>query len=647
MASHSNKLEISIDLGSDTVKVAYAYKAGAKIKYGKLAPRDIMGSVVVPAIAYYDEEAESWTFGENVYKNIDKSFATVIKIKALLSLLLKKDIREISEINRNYYSSQNKFPKFYFPNRKKLSENFAEAVRADMTFEANKTPREVCEDFFAYLVNETINPTIERLQARTALNFDAIEYSIVYPTKVGKEYIEEFERIVELACGSDVKNKLSATKALGLFAYHRGVLSKGESLLIFDMGEEDISVAKFSMGRSDNLIIDGVDGHNEPMELGGNDIDYAVRGFIENAIESRETVGAPHPGDEGYIAEKGLHSKQFLMLNEIKKAKTALSLDDKIFKEAFPDGVPMSIHRDVMVQTSITREDFLQCIGAADSDYIAKQIVDYIKSELTRRINKDVDKIVLSGGVIETYGLIDFIESELRKAGLDAEIITFDDYETKDDGFTILSHEDSMFAPAVGGAIVALMGYELKTAVALAYGTWLYGAVGNKREKVLEIFLERGRVLSKSGGEFSTTTYVKYADWSKSVKNEEIFSTTMGKKGDIVGEPGSRIRGRQEIDIDLKVVAGGEGKGEILFYFKDGKLLRRVAIQGLLYFKEGVKIDGDGRATPFISNDLEKNGAYGEINIKFIDSRGVRKAYYKDIVLKFAGVDDFDVENAD
>ena len=152
MESTAKKLEISIDLGSDAVKVAYAYKSGSKIKYGKLAPRDIMGSFVVPAIAYYDEDNMTWIFGEKVYKNIDKSFATVIKIKALLSLLLKKKNKELSKSNMDHYYNRYDFPKFYFPNKKKLSENFAEAVSADMTFKADRTPRQVCEDFFAYLI---------------------------------------------------------------------------------------------------------------------------------------------------------------------------------------------------------------------------------------------------------------------------------------------------------------------------------------------------------------------------------------------------------------------------------------------------------------------------------------------------------------
>ncbi|MDE6362385.1 MAG: hypothetical protein K2L53_05345 [Clostridia bacterium] len=647
MSVTAEDLEVAIDLGSDTVKVAYAFGAKKSVEYGKLAPCDITGSVIVPAIAYYDEDSASWLFGEDVYKNVDKSFVTVVKIKSLLSLLLRRSDKRVTASNRKFYYEKNAFPKFYFPNRKKLAEDFALAKDLDMTFAGNKTPQDVCEEFFKYLIDETVLPAIKRLQKQKGVRFENIHYSLVYPTKAGKEYVEELERLVSVACNCKMKRVLSSTKALGLFAYHRGVLKKGESIVIFDMGEEDISAAKFTLNSSGVIIIDGVDGHNEPMEIGGNDFDYALRDYVESLISGRETVGAPPVGEDGYFAEKGLHSTQFLTLNEIKKTKIALSLDDDIYNLVFKYGVPMSIQRDVLVQTGVTRDEFLECTGMSKSVGVAHKISDYIVSELKRTLNSDVKKIMLSGGVTETYGLIEYLENELQKAKLSVEIVTFDDYRSDDDTFTILSNEDSTFAPAVGGAIVALMGYQLKTAVALSYGTWLYNKNINK--KILDVFLEKGRVIPQKGGEYSCSTYVNYRDaWSDRVKNEEIFSTTLGKKGDVIGDAGSETRRRRERDIDLKVVSGGQNKGEILFYCKDRGSLKRVEIQGLLYFQEGVKIDADGRATPFIRNDLAKNGRYNEISVRPYGGFGyAKKVYYENIVLKFSGVDDFEVEGSD
>ncbi|MDE5755818.1 MAG: hypothetical protein K2I23_01860 [Clostridia bacterium] len=643
----ADDLEVAIDLGSDTVKVAYAFGSKKNVEYGKLAPCEITGSVIVPAIAYFDEDASTWLFGEEVYKNADKPFVTVVKIKSLLSLLLKRCDKRVTASNRRYYYDKNQFPKFYFPNRKKLAEDFAMAEDLDMTFEADTTPQKVCEGFFKYLINKTVLPAILRLQEEKGIYFQDIHYSVVYPTKAGKEYVEELERLVSIASESKIKKILSSTKALGLFAYHRKVLKRDEPILIFDMGEEDISVAKFTLGASGSIIIDGVDGHNEPMEIGGNDFDYALRDYVEGVISGRETVGAPPAGEDGYIAEKGLHSTQFLMLNEIKKTKTALSVDDDIYELAFESGVPMSIHRDVLVQLSVTRDQFLDCVGISGDEGVAKKISQYIVGELKRTLNADVKKIMLSGGVTETYGLIDYIVKQLRIAKLPVEVVTFDDYQSDDDTFTILSNEDSTYAPAVGGAIVALMGYELKTAVALSYGTWLYNKNINK--KILDVFLERGKVIPPKGEEYYCSTYVNYRDaWSDRVKNEEIFSTTLGKKGDVIGEPGSDTRKKREKDIDLKVVSGGQNKGEILFYCKDRGSLKRVEIQGMLHFQEGVRIDADGRATPIIRNDIAKNGRYNEISVRLCGAFGyAKKVYYENIVLKFSGVDDFEVEGSD
>ena len=127
MTNFVKNLEVAIDLGSDTVKVAYAFGSKKSVEYGKLAPCDITGSVIVPAIAYYDEDTSTWLFGNEVYKNVDKSFVTVVKIKSLLSLLLIRRDKRVTVSNKKYYYDKKSFPKFYFPNRKKLAEDFAKA----------------------------------------------------------------------------------------------------------------------------------------------------------------------------------------------------------------------------------------------------------------------------------------------------------------------------------------------------------------------------------------------------------------------------------------------------------------------------------------------------------------------------------------
>ena len=66
-----------------------------------------------------------------------------------------------------------------------------------------------------------------------------------------------------------------------------------------------------------------------------------------------------------------------------------------------------------------------------------------------------------------------------------------------------------------------------------------------------------------------------------------------------------------------------------------------------MLFQEGVKIDAEGRATPYICNAKDANT--GTVTIK--PAKGARSFAEKevdsrDIVLKFVGVDGFTVESA-
>ena len=60
-------LHIGLDLGSDTLKAAYAYEGTDGISYGKLMKEGVMTEVALPAIAYYDEAAKQWEIESGEY----------------------------------------------------------------------------------------------------------------------------------------------------------------------------------------------------------------------------------------------------------------------------------------------------------------------------------------------------------------------------------------------------------------------------------------------------------------------------------------------------------------------------------------------------------------------------------------------------
>ena len=77
MAENCLDVYAGLDLGSDTLKIAYAYDRGG-LKTGKITAGD-SSVTAIPAVAYYDFEENKWLFGEQVDAVGDKSFMSVVK----------------------------------------------------------------------------------------------------------------------------------------------------------------------------------------------------------------------------------------------------------------------------------------------------------------------------------------------------------------------------------------------------------------------------------------------------------------------------------------------------------------------------------------------------------------------------------------
>ena len=692
------ELNIGLDLGSDTLKIAYAFQKEGRLRYGKLMRGSTVMQAALPAVAYYDEAEARWLFGEDVEQKEERSFINVVKIKSLLSLLLRGTNAKAAAANAEYYFRRDVFPKFYFPERVRAERDFRKAEQAERTFRApGHTPQQVCGAFFTYAMRVAIGRIAALARTEQAEFSPQVRIAAVYPSKAGKAYVTEFTRLVRVAFGNEPVKVISSTKALSMYAYHRGVLQAGESVLVFDLGEEDISVAKATLLGGGHLSVDGADGHSAPKEIGGDDIDDAVARYIEDAIAARETVGSPSYGQEGHIFERGLHSKQYLFMKDIKKAKVILSMPFG-GSGAFAQGVPVGVSRDLYIQRKLTREEFAACVGTANNTGVARRIAAYILEELGRPVNDDVKKVFLSGGPVETYGLLPFLKEQTAKRFPGVRFYTFDDDRTQNDGFSILSYEDSVYAPAVGGAIVACMDFDVKTVISLSYATWGSaalrepGGLFRPKEKVLSIFADRGTFITdgRATGDgryrFSTGMYVtaRPNGEAECVSNEQIYSTIVtnedirnkkygeklgrqyaelsdGTTGLVLGDDDSEMRRRAQAYVDLKVVAGGGG-ARILFYYS-GRRVRltapRTRCAGAekdgsvrIYFEEGMTVTEEGRAAPYIGNAVARNK---DRSVDVLPAAGAdgwnggrRTVSAADIEFRFEGLDaDLVVANED
>ena len=623
------EIYVCLDLGNDTLKVSFAYQYNGKESYGKLMMPNLINQVAFPAAAIYDEDSKQWKYADELDAVEKRNFSSVVKIKSLLSLVGKREDIAVEERNRDYYYNKCYFPKFSFPVRRRMKDDFQYLVDQKLVFEVpGYTPRKMCESFFSH-VKKRIKERIAALTVETGIVFNDLRYiSIVHPPKQGKDYTNELSTLVRSAFGVAPQKVLTSTQALGLLAFYKGYLDSQDRILLFDLGDETISVAKVWLNEEANadkddpnaqigILMDSVAGHSLPLEIGGSNIDEAIATYLEGCIRDRETVGSPSADKQGHIFENGLCSEQYLLMKDIKKAKMLMPMAGK---GIFHQGVPISIHRETLVQRMLSAKEFLDCVGINTGRGVAIDVMQYVLAEMSLPGNSDVTKILFAGGMSETYGLNGFLKKKLSQLYPNISFLSFHEDVQSLVASEIQSYEASTYAASVGGAVVAMKNYSVDAALSFSYGTWLYH--GNNR-KHLQLFANRGALLKNDNNYFSMEAVIYVSkDELKSIAGDEMFSTIINTKeieqkkyADkityesgwlIVGDKGDFDRRRAEKAIDLRVVAGGADT-EIQFYYRNRRVSLSSNSEIEICFTEGFVIDKNGNASPFFDNLKDKN----------------------------------------
>ena len=641
-------LSIGVDLGGDTLKLSYAFDKANSVVYGKIEKKESVRHVAVPAVAYYDK-ACGWIFGNDVEKGKEKPFINVVKIKTLLTLLCPETLNGlfvrqgggINYPNRRYFYEEEHFPKFFFPARRKNLDGFGELIRDGQTFRAEGyTPQKVCKMFFAY-VRDIIEKGKAALEKKVNMHFDEVRYSLVYPFQVGDLYVSELTSIVKTAFGKAPYKVMNSGRALSMFAMERGAVGKDDEILIFDMGEDTLSVLKCFINDEGIVVVEPAADHSAPVNIGGNDVDFSIADYIERSISGRETVGSPGYGEEGHIFEEGLQSKQFLFLKEIKKAKLLLSIPR--LEKVFEKGVPVSLHRDLYLQLRLTKKQLKDSVGITADSGIARKILDYIGGELSLPVNGEVRKIFLTGGLTETCGLLRYIKEKLKERAPDVTVRTFEDFMENDDELIIQTYEDSVYAPSVGAAIIALKDYEVSSALTYSYGTWM-SVNGNR---ILSIVAGRGHIFDESKSEklyaschlqgtldeeFFCVRLSKSTVRRRRYEGELSYLTAGGETYLCIGDPNSAQRKRVEKRFQLTKITGKKAKIVCSYY---GRVILECSPK--IDIIEGVKTTPYSNVmTPFVEkvgdgkrriSVVYEGGGRGTVNEKYIE-------------VKLCGVDD-------
>ncbi len=628
-------LDVALDLGSDTVKVVYSYKNASGIaKLGQLSLGNTLSQIGFPSMAFYDEKKNNWLYCNQVEESGEEDFTTVVRIKSLMELKKKNEDATVEGLNRKYYESYNYFPKFYLPSERTQMDDFDKLVISGHTFMAKGwTPKMVCEGFFAYM-KKVIDERIAELEKKEKSQF-SVRYSLVYPANVGTEYVDEAERLLEFAFKEKPYRSVNTTKAIGYAAYKKGLVKKNERFLVFDLGEEYISVAKAWVDKNGRPFVDGVEGHKMPERLGGIEIDETIRKCLLNEISSKETFGTPSFDKKGHVNEDCAKAKLYQLLSYIKSAK--IYLGEGEWEE--DEEIPLYICQDVYVRSCLTRNKmsaFLGLKGERQKDAIAEKLINYVVEEFNAPINEDVTKIVLAGGVMETYGLSDYIVKKVGEALKSSKLVwVFQTVGDKQDEFSIEDNQ-AVYAAAMGGALAANDGLDFTTVLSLSYGVWERPKADGAR--LFSFVASKGAELNKKGDTpflncFSIrgiTDEIEEKLYSMNLSREDVAN----RKGEdldmelyqwvqkknfsqwylIIDEAGSKRRKRLERPnvAGFKTLVGLDAKGNDVnaqLYYR-GEQVRIKFLdeaENLFSIREGIIAQRDGRARVVIENNREEN----------------------------------------
>ena len=635
-------LSIGVDLGGDTLKLSYAFDKANSVVYGKIEKKESVRHVAVPAVAYYDK-ACGWIFGNDVEKGKEKPFINVVKIKSLLSLLYPatedgkphKGRGQEAYPNEKYYYECDKFPKFLFPTRQRGLFDFFAVADSERAFTAKGyTPQKVCRMFFSY-AREIVFKSIAGLEKKVKKHFDEVRLSLVYPAGVGKKYVDELTMLVKTAFGRAPSKVMNSGRALSMFAQERGAVRSDDEILIFDMGEDTLSVQKCFINDDGNVVVEPAADHSPPIGIGGNDVDFSIAEYIEKSIERRETVGSPPFGEDGHIYEEGLQTKQYLFLKEIKKAKLLLTVPS--LEDVFKGGVPVSLHRDLYLQLRLTKRDLMDSIGITSDSGIAKRILDYVIGELGLAVNGEVKKIFLTGGLVETCGLRKYIKAGVEKIYPQVAVRSFEDHMDNGDPLIIQTYEDSVYAPSVGAAIVALKNLDVSAGLTYSYGTWM----SVNGTKILVVLAGRGHIFDENGSEklyakcnlqgtlkeeFFSVRLSRETIRKRKYEGELSYLTAAGETYLCIGEPSTAQRKKVEKRFQLRNISGTKARIVCSYNGREISLCEpRISVI------EGVKSSPDSNVmTPFVEKSGEgkrrisvtySDGGHGTVMERNIDVR--------------------------
>lgn len=314
------KVVFSFDLGSDTLKMGYAYEEGKGAVADVLPLTD--ASSALPAVALYEEATDTWYYGvEAVSKAVD-SQRPIVKIKDLLQ-------KAENETFLNGFDFENTTVGYTFKSKTLSVKNVLQA-------------------FFKLAIVDLKDKAVSKLQIEDAEFTNKIMFTFPNTASdasknIVKELIESLNYKIRA---------LAEPVAAASCCLHEGI-KLGNEVMVVDLGVLTSSVAIFKPNASTDDVLNLKKVSN--INYGGHHFDEVLYQYVVEQSGKKEEI---------------TNYQKYLLRDNIRKAKEDLCNGE--------EEVVIEYQSDSLVYVNVTRDTFIQETKSIMVD-IAKRIVAIIE----------------------------------------------------------------------------------------------------------------------------------------------------------------------------------------------------------------------------------------------------------------------------
>lgn len=353
------EIRFGFDFGNSRSKLSYSYVNGDKIIETKIV--EFYGeNDGIASIAFYDEEEDTWIFGDESLTGAYSNSKPIISLRSLLLNINSESLKSNSFVNPAY--------DFHFISK-------------------TLTVGEVLQEYFKYVLITLKNKYFDNKKINATITNKIV---LTYPVSASDEYKRLLKQFVE-TCGYQVIRMLPEPVATGLSIIDQ-LQNYKKDILVVDIGSDTTEVATINPASKTEGSVQKPDFKVmsiNNMKIGGVDFDKKIFDYI---IEEADALTN---------GEELTSFKKFELLEDCRTSKQYLSKNEfcNIAYESF-----------VVFNIELGRDKYNELISS-----LVDEIVEFIEGECSK--SENIGKVILSGGISATPIIVSKVKQIVKDRG--------------------------------------------------------------------------------------------------------------------------------------------------------------------------------------------------------------------------------------